>query len=68
MSRYFKQMEGKHNAARSGLNERLARKEIGDEAYDEMVAKGDDGTFKRVGLVLVAIFAGIVLVVTLLGY
>lgn len=35
MSHYFKQMRhGRHREARDDLRERLARKEMGDAAYD----------------------------------
>ena len=68
MSGYFRQMRSHHNEAEAGLRERLAREEMGDDAYEKMVAKGDDGTFKWVGLALFVIFAGVVLGVTALGY
>lgn len=64
MSRYYKQMQhGDSDAARRGLQERLARKEIGDEAYDKAVSYADDRAFKIFGVVFIVVFAVVVLVV-----
>ena len=67
MSQYYKQMQPKHNEARKQLDERLAREDMGDAEYEKMIAQGDGGTFKIVGVVLMLAFAGAVLAVTALG-
>ncbi|MBX3567087.1 MAG: hypothetical protein KF914_03460 [Rhizobiaceae bacterium] len=68
MSQYYKQMQPASNDARSKLQQRLAREEMGDEAYDKMVAAHDDRAFKLFGVVFVALFGVAVLVVAWLGY
>lgn len=62
MSRYYKQMQRRPDEARQGLRERLAREEIGDAAYDKMVSQDDRG-FKIFGVVFIALFAAMILVV-----
>ena len=68
MSGYYRQMQQRHNEARSALNERLAREEMGDDAYEASASHGDDGRFRIVGIALMLAFAAVVLAVTLLGY
>lgn len=68
MSQYYKQMQHGGNEAISKLQERLAREEMGDEAYDKMVSNHDDRAFKVFGVVFIAFFAVAVLGVTWLGY
>jgi hypothetical protein len=68
MSRYFKQMRHGDNEAARRLRERLARKEIGDSAYDKLVSYADDRAFKLVGVVFIVVFAVVVLGVAWLGY
>ena len=68
MSRYYKQMQHGNNEARRLLQERLAREEMGDEAYDKMVSNHDDRAFKVFGVVFIAFFAIAVLVMAWLGY
>ena len=68
MSRYYKQMQRGNNEAKRLLQERLAREEMGDEAYDKMVSNHDDRAFKVFGVVFIALFAVAVLVVAWLGY
>ena len=68
MSGYYKQMRhGSREAARK-LRERLARKEMGDAAYDKSVSHADDRAFKIFGVVFIVLFAAVVLVVAWLGY
>lgn len=68
MSQYYKQMQHGGNEARSKLQERLAREDMGDEAYDKMVSNNEDRAFKVFGVVFIAFFAVAVLVVAWLGY
>ena len=68
MSGYYKQMRhGGREAARK-LRERLARKEMGDAAYDKSVSYADDRAFKIFGVVFIVLFAAVVLGVAWLGY
>jgi len=50
------------------LDERLAREEMGDEAYEKMVSHNDDRTFKIFGVAFIVLFAVVVFAVTWLGY
>ena len=68
MSRYYKQMQHGSSEAKRLLQERLARKEIGDAAYDEAASHADDRAFKAFGIVFIAVFALVVLGVVWLGY
>jgi len=68
MSRYYEQMQHGNNEAKRLLHERLAREEMGDEAYDKMVSNHDDRAFKVFGVVFIALCAVAVLVVSWLGY
>ena len=45
MSRYYKQMQHGDGEAARLLQERLARKEMGDAAYDKAASYADDRTF-----------------------
>jgi len=56
------------NEARSGLHERLQREEMGDEAYERMIAKNGDGAFRKFGIVFIIAFAAIVFGVAWLGW
>jgi hypothetical protein len=68
MSGHFKQMRhGSGDAARK-LRERLARKELGDAAYEKSRSYADDRAFKIFGAVFIVVFAAVVLGVVLLGY
>src|SRR5690606_39034808 len=67
MSQYYKQMQHGSSDAKRLLQERLARKEIGDTAYDE-AATYSDRAFKAFGIVFIAAFAFVVLGVVLLGF
>lgn len=68
MSQYYKQMQhGRGEAARK-LEERLARKEIGDEAYDKQASYTDQRAFRIFGLVFIILFAAAVFGMAWLGY
>jgi hypothetical protein len=54
--------------ARSGLRERLQLEEMGDEAYDRMIAKNDDGAFRKFGIVFIVAFAAVVFGAMWLGW
>jgi len=54
--------------ARRLLRERLARKEIGDAAYDKAVSYADDRSFKVFGVLFIVVFAAVVLGIVWLGY
>ncbi len=68
MSHYYKQMLHGNNDAKRMLEERLARKETGDTAYDKGVSYSDERSFKIFGLVFIALFGVVVLAVSWLGY
>ena len=67
MSAYCKQMQRSKGDAARLLNERLARKEMGDDAYDEAASYSDDRAFKLFGIVFIGVFAAAVLGVALLA-
>lgn len=68
MSRYFKQMPRGDGEAARGLRERLARREMGDAAYDEAVSRADNRAFRKFGLAFILVFAAVVFAVAWLGY
>jgi hypothetical protein len=68
MSSYRFNGPGFHNEARRLLRERLQREEMGDEAYDRMIAKNDDGAFKKFGIFFIVAFGAVVLGVAWLGW
>jgi hypothetical protein len=68
MSQYYRQMQHGNDEARRLLNERLAREEMGDEAYDRMVSNNDDRAFKIFGVAFIALFAVVIFTVSWLGY
>ncbi|MCO5146256.1 MAG: hypothetical protein M9895_08760 [Aquamicrobium sp.] len=67
MSRYYKQIQHGSDAAHK-LQERLAREDMGDEAYDKAASYTDTRSFRIVGIVFILVFAAVVLAVTGLGY
>ena len=67
MSGYYKQIQHGDDAA-SKLNERLAREEMGDAAYDKQVSYADDRAFKMFGVAFIVALGLVVLGVTWLGY
>ena len=67
MSGYFRQFRHGDGEARRKLDERLARKEIGDAAYDEAASFSDDRVFRKFGVVFIVLFAAAILAVTWLG-
>lgn len=68
MSQHYRQMQHGSDEARRLLHERLARKEMGDAAYDEMVSRTSDRAFKIFGVVFITVFAAIVIAMAALGY
>jgi hypothetical protein len=68
MSQYYKQFQHGTGEAARKLRERLARKEMGDAAYDEAASHHDDRAFRRFGIVFIVAFAVVVLGVVWLGY
>ncbi len=68
MSGYFKQMSHGSGEAARKLRERLARREMGDAAYDKEVSYADDRAFKRFGVVFIVVFAVVIFGVVWLGY
>ncbi len=67
MSGYFRQIQHGDDAAHK-LQQRLAREEMGDEAYEKHISHSDDRTFKIVGVVFIAAFGLVVLGMALLDY
>jgi hypothetical protein len=67
MSRYWNQFNHGRNEARRLLQQKLQRKEMGDEAYEKMVSHSDDRAFKIFGVVFIVFFGAVVLVITWLG-
>ncbi len=68
MSGYRNQFRDGVGDAKRMLQERLARKELGDAAYDKAVSYADDRTFKIFGVLFIVVFAVVVLGVVWLGY
>ena len=68
MTQHYKQMQHGRNDARRMLDERLAREEIGDAAYDKAVSYTDERSFKIFGVVFIALFGVVVLATSWLGY
>jgi hypothetical protein len=68
MSAYFKQFRHGRGEARRKLDERLAREELGDAAYEEMISHHDDRSFRIFGVVFIAVFALAILAIAWLGY
>ncbi len=66
MSQYYKQLQHGTNEAKKLLDERLAREEMGDDAYEKMVSNNDDRAFKILGVVFIALFGVLVLILALL--
>jgi hypothetical protein len=59
---------GFENEARRLLRERLQREEMGDEAYDRMVAENGDGAFKKFGILFIIAFGMIAAAAAWLGW
>lgn len=68
MSQYYRQFRHGDGDAARGLRERLARKELGDAAYDTSVSYSDDRAFRIFGVVFIVLFAVAVLAIAWLGY
>ena len=60
MARDYGQLE-RGGEARKLLDERLQRKEMGDEVYDKMTSYADDRAFKIFGVAFILVFAAVVL-------
>lgn len=67
MSQYYKQIQHGSDAAHQ-LQERLAREDMGDAAYDKARSYADDRAFRIFGAVFIAAFALVILGVVVLGY
>lgn len=67
MSGYFRQFRHGDGEARRKLDERLARKEIGDAAWEEAVSHADDRAFRKFGVVFILVLAAAILAVIWLG-
>ena len=67
MANEYKQFREGDGEARRKLWERLARKEMGDAAYDEAASFSDDRAFRKFGMVFIFVLAAAVLAVTWLG-
>ena len=59
---------GSGRDARRLLNERLQREEMGDEAYDRMIAENGDSAVRKFGIAFIVMLGLVVLVVTGLGW
>jgi len=68
MSRYYKQIQHGTGEAARKLRERLARKEMGDAAWENTVSHHDDRAFKRFGIVFIVAFAVVVFGLVWLEY
>lgn len=68
MSGHYDQMRHGSGEAARRLRERLARREVGDAAYDKEVSYAHGRAFKAFGVVFIVVFAVVVLGVAWLGY
>jgi hypothetical protein len=68
MAGHYNQMRHGRGDARRKLDERLARKEVGDEAYDKAASYADNRAFTIFGIVFIVLFAVVVLGMAWLGY
>ncbi|MBE0693861.1 MAG: hypothetical protein IH590_12260 [Aquamicrobium sp.] len=62
--RQFREGDGE---ARRGLWQRLARKDMGDAAWDEAASFSSDRAFRKFGVVFIVALAAAILAVTMLG-
>lgn len=53
--------------AKRALELRLLREEMGDEAFDKMIAGHDDRPFKIFAIIAMVIFGAVVFAITALG-
>lgn len=67
MAGEYKQLREGDGEARRKLSERLARKEMGDAAYEEAASFSDDRAFRKFGVVFILVLAAAILAVTWLG-
>jgi hypothetical protein len=68
MSQYYKQMQRGGDDPRRMLEERLARKELGDVAYDKAASYHDDRAFKLFGVVFIVVMAVVIFGIAWMGY
>lgn len=68
MAGHYNQMRPDRGEARRKLHERLARKDLGDAAYEKEASYADDRAFRIFGIVFIVGFAVVVLGVAWLGY
>ena len=68
MSGYYKQFSRSDGEAKRLLREKLAREEMGDEAYEKMISHADDRSFKIFGVVFILLFGAAVLAITWLDW
>jgi len=68
MSGYYKQMRNGRGEAARQLDERLAREEVGDAAYEKQRSYHDDRPFKIFGVVFIVALGLVFLAVAWLGY
>jgi len=68
MSGYRNQFREGGDEAKRLLQERLARKELGDAAYDKGVSYADDRSFKIFGAVFIVVCAVVAFSLVWLGY
>lgn len=67
MSVYYKQIRHGNNDAKRLLQERLARQELGDAAYEKQVSYADNRAFKIFGVLFIVAFGLVLLAVAALG-
>ncbi len=67
MSGEYRQFRHGDGEARRKLWQRLARKEMGDAAYDEAASFSDDRAFRKFGVVFILVLAAAILAVTWFG-
>lgn len=67
MAGHYNQMRPGRGDARRELDERLARRDVGDAAYEKEASYADDRAFRIFGIVFIVVFAVVVLGVAWLG-
>ncbi|MFN3889816.1 MAG: hypothetical protein ACK4MV_05405 [Beijerinckiaceae bacterium] len=68
MANEFNQMRPQDGEAKRMLLERMARKEMGDAAYEKDLSYADNRAFKIFGVIFIVIFAMIVFAVAGMGF
>lgn len=67
MAGEYRQFRNGDGEARREMWQRLARKEMGDAAFDEAAAFSGDRTFRKFGVVFILALGAAILAVTWLG-